>query len=488
MPADFTEYVDLSIFDKEPGDIYRDAIELARLSLPDFNLRVGTPEDAIFQAAAYISALNINAINRLPSRLMAGLVSILGYQRQEAIPAEVDVEITLGSYDGGSIPAGTVFVYDSIFEDEVQQYAFQLTSSLSIPAVDLNETTEYPSEIATVTALDGGVIPPLTSGLELAVISSGTDIVSVIVADPANFANGINADLDSDYLSKAATYLRSLTSALVRPSQVDSYILTSYPGVVGRVKTFDLTNGNIDSGDITVKRTSGIVKTYLQDNLATIETEAPHLFVVGDVVEVEIFDESSSAIFNGEQSITETSDKTFSFVRVGDNSASNVVSGSAYAGQDVSGFVTIFTYGNNAQLDFSQKSEIVSDVRSKAVAGLTFDILDPTLVTLEISGAITISQQYEQNALRETIENTLVEFLSPSSYPLSFDRIRQSQIISIISNIPGVIYVESLTLTPTGDGWLPKHGQDILFRDKGTLPIISIDDIDFTYTTIDTGE
>ena len=164
MAADFSEYVDLSIFDKEPGDIYRDAIELARLSLPDFNLRVGTPEDAIFQAAAYVSALNINAINRLPDRLMAGIVSMLGYQRQEAIPAEVDVEITIGSYEGGVIPVGTVFVYDSVFEDEVQQYAFQLTSALTIPATI---GTDYPSEIATVTAIEAGVMPPLTAGLNL---------------------------------------------------------------------------------------------------------------------------------------------------------------------------------------------------------------------------------------------------------------------------------------------------------------------------------
>ena len=113
MPADFSEYIDLSVFDKEPGDIYRDSIELARLSLPDFNLRPGTPEDAIFQAAAYVSALNINAINRLPDRLMAGIVQILGYQRQEAISAEVDIEVTIGSYEGGNIPAGTVFVEDT---------------------------------------------------------------------------------------------------------------------------------------------------------------------------------------------------------------------------------------------------------------------------------------------------------------------------------------------------------------------------------------
>ena len=85
MPADFSEYIDLTIFDEQPGDIYLRSIELAQLTIPDFSLRPGTPEDAIFQAMAYISSLNIQAINRIPNRLMAGIMNILGYRRQEAI-------------------------------------------------------------------------------------------------------------------------------------------------------------------------------------------------------------------------------------------------------------------------------------------------------------------------------------------------------------------------------------------------------------------
>ena len=68
MPADFSQYVDLTIFDAQPGDIYLEAIELARTTLPEFNLRVGTPEDAIFQAMAYMSSLVISSINRIPDR------------------------------------------------------------------------------------------------------------------------------------------------------------------------------------------------------------------------------------------------------------------------------------------------------------------------------------------------------------------------------------------------------------------------------------
>ncbi len=487
MPADFSEYVDLSIFDKEPGDIYRDSIELARISLPDFNLRPGTPEDAIFQAAAYVSALNINAINRLPDRLMAGIVQILGYQRQQAISAEVNVEVTIGSYEGGNVPAGTVFVYDSTFEDESEQYAFQTVSATTIPAVGPGVTT-YPSAVVTVRSLEPGIIPPLVPGIELGVISSGTNIISAQIAPVSNFANGLNEDTDEDYLSKASTYLRSLSSVLVTPAQVDAYLLTNYPSVVSRVKTLDLTNGDDLDGDLTVYRPSGVVKTFLDAFEATVETEAPHLYVVGDVVDLDVFNSSVSATFNGQHTITSTSNTTFSFTRSGvANSASTVVTGSAYAGQDVTGYVTVVAYGNGTELTPIQKLGLITDVREKSIAGLVMDIVDPTLVTLDIAGSIVISDTYEQAALIQTIEDVLVDYLSPQSFPFGSDRIRQTQVISLLSGIPGVVYVDSLTLTPTGSGWLPKHQRDILFRDKGTLPLLSLDDIDITYTTITVG-
>lgn len=482
MPADFSEYVDLTIFDKQPGDIYRDSIELARLSLPEFNLRTGTPEDAIFQAMAYVSSLNIAAINRLPERLMAGIVNMIGFARQEAVPAEIDVTITINTYDGGLVPIGTVFSYEALFEDEVQQFPFQITSAIAIPPTDLEVSNAYPSASTTVTCLTPGVIPPIADGTELSIISSGTQIQSVVVNSPSNFANGINADTDEDYLSRATTYLRSLTSALTKAGQVDSYSLTEYPDVISRMKTYDLTNGDDTSGDITVKRSIGVIKTFLQSNLATVQTAAPHLFVAGDSVELEVFDSSVSAVFNGVHTITATGSDIFSFTLVDTNSASTNVTASAYCGQDVPGYVTVFGYGLNTFLTSVEKSNILADIRSRTVAGLAIEMLDPTIVTLEISGEIIISESYNAEAVQTSVINALVDFISPAKYPYNIDRIRQTQIISLISNIPGVVYVDSLTLTPTGSGWLPQLGNDLLFLYKGSLPIISSDDIDLTFT------
>lgn len=483
MPADFTEYVNLGLFDKEPGDIYRDSIELARLVLPEFNLRVGTPEDAIFQAMAYVSALNIASINRLPSRLMAGIVGIMGFSRQEAVPAEIDVVITIGDLDGGVIPSGMIFTYDSVFEDEVVQYSFITTSATQI---EPSEDSNFPFTVVTLEAIEGGVIPPIGNDIELNIISSGTDIISAVTANPVNFSNGINEDTDQEYLSRATTYLRSLTSALVKSSQVDAYILTQYPAVVGRVKTYDLTNGDDANGDITVNRVYPISNTFLDGNIATIQTNAPHLFVSGDIVRVELSgaSASASAIYEGEYTVSATGETIFTFSRTYSNQASAQLTGSVFAGEDVAGYVSIFAYGQNRLLTTSEKDEILNDVTSRAVAGLRFEILDPTLVTMQISGTISIDDDYSADIVEDSINNALIEYLSTSSFPFTMDRIRHSQIVSIISNIPGVLYVDSIVLTPTGSGWLPQIDSDLIFRNKGTLPVLSLNDIDISYELI----
>jgi hypothetical protein len=478
VPADFSKYIDLRIFDAEPGDIYLEAIEQARLTLPEFNLRVGTPEDAIFQAASYISALSIAAINRLPDRLMEGIVSILGFSRQQAIAAEVDVTITLYTYSGGTVPAGTIFSYETLFEDEVTEFVFETTTAIVIDAVENPEPgDDYPSASATVTCLTAGIIPPITTpGTELKVLSAGTNILTVETS--ANFANGINADEDSDYLSRAATYLRSLSSALNKATQVDSYILTQYPDTVGRVKTYDLTDGDVDLGDISVSRSVDIIQTYLNTNVATVETGEDHLFVVGDVVT--LADCGSS--FNGERTITGRSDTTFSFVSVAANSGSTAVTGTASAGIDVAGEVTAFVYGLNSFLSTEEKETILLDVSDKSVAGLSFTVRDPDLLTLEITASIVIDSAFDQDILQENIENTIVDYLSPANFPYTDDRVRKTRLISLISRIPGVIYVESMVLNGTNDGWLPQYGDDILFLNKGSLPIVSRDDLTITYT------
>ena len=485
METDFTKYIDLTVFDEQPGDIYLNSIEQAQLSLPEFNLRIGTPEDAIFQAAAYIGSLHVAAINRLPNRLMAGILAMMGVARQPAIQAEVDITITAETYDGGNVTAGTLFGYQTIFEDEIQELVFQTTDLIVIPSVASPSVgTPLPSASATVVCITPGIIPVIpTPDAEMRILSSGTNILSA--ATFANFANGIDGDTDSEYLSRATTYLQSLSSSINKASQIDAYLLLNYQLYVQRVKSYDLTYGDSSLGDVSVGRTKAISNVALTSNSASVSFASAHQFIVGDKLTIS---GCSNAVFNGTHTLTSTSSTAIVFTKVNGNIASAAATGTATCGGNQAGYVTIFVYGINQFVTTAIKAEMLAEIQTVSSAGLTFNIRNPFLVSLTMVGAIVISSQFNQSLLEESIENTVVNYLSPQIFPFTDDRVRQTKLISLISSIPGVLYVQSLTLTGVGqnsDGfnsWLPKIDEDIVFSKKGSLPLISSNDIAFTYT------
>jgi len=483
MPVDFSKYIDLSIFNSQPGDIYLDAIEAARTTMPDFNLRIGTPEDAIFQAASYISALNIAAINRLPDRLMAGIAGILGVPRQDAIPAEVDITITADSYVGTTVPSGSLFGHSVLFEDELQEFVFETNDALVIDAiVGPAPGDPYPSGTVAATCLFAGVIPTIPDATELSILSSGLTIYSALTAADSNFSNGIAADLDHDYLSRVTTHLKSLSSAINTSSQLDAYILSNYADTVSRVKSYDLTYGDETLGDISVARTITITNKALTADVATLTTSAAHVFIVGDVVTITGVD----ATFNGTFTIVAVPlTTTLTYTKVAANVTSAACAGTASGGQPISGYVTVFAYGLNTFLTATQKTTIFNDISGFSVAGLVFAVKNPTLLTLTITGDIIIDDRYNATSLQTSIESALVETLSPKQYSYSEDRIRLARITTLIMSIPGVVYTENLVLTSSGNGWLPKLGNDLLFHTKGSLPILTTADITFTYTATD---
>jgi hypothetical protein len=224
--------------------------------------------------------------------------------------------------------------------------------------------------------------------------------------------------------------------------------------------------------------TSNIITTFLNTNLATVETDANHLFVTGDVVTLE----NCGASFNGQRTITGTSDTTFSFVSVNTNSGSTSITGTASAGIENPGDIAVFAYGLNTFLTGTEKETILLDITDRSVAGLSFNILDANLLTMELVASIVLDPAFVQETLEENIENNIISYLSPAEFPYTDDRVRKTRLISLISNIPGVVYVESLTINGTNDGWLPQFGDDILFLNKGSLPLISAEDINITYT------
>jgi hypothetical protein len=245
MPSpDFSRYIDLTPLDPDPAVIYNGAVELARLSMPEFTLRQGTPEDAIFQAVSYITGITAGAINRLPSALMVGVANLLGYSRYPGSKASVEATLTLANYDAAVISAGTILSWSHQDENgEVFQYAFEITETVDIAA---GTPPTLPTGTATLRSLVPGYLPTLPVGTTLNIVTTNTAIQSAVTTD--TFINGTDPETDRDYMDSVATYIQSLSSTISTATQVDSTILTTFRNV-GRCKTYDLTN---PSGDLYV--------------------------------------------------------------------------------------------------------------------------------------------------------------------------------------------------------------------------------------------
>ncbi len=171
MPSpDFSQYIDLTIDDRTAEDLYDEAVEYARIALPEFTPSVGTIEDSILQACALLASSNIATLNRIPGGLMEGILSLMGLERLESSFATVDVIFTLSS-NGESVPIDFFVSFEAQIGDEIVQYPFRTTATLTAANNNDEVTATLVSEVA-------GVIPSIEDGTELVVIQPNASVIS----------------------------------------------------------------------------------------------------------------------------------------------------------------------------------------------------------------------------------------------------------------------------------------------------------------------
>lgn len=233
MPSpDFTEYVDLTIYDIDAFQVYDDAIEYARIAVPEFAPRAGTLEEAIMQAISYNTALLSSQINRLPDGLMEGMLRVVGLERREATFATGTVVFEVFDDNGVTIPLGTIVSYEITDDDVVSSFLFETVSDLVIPE-------GFTTGEVNVVALNAGKYPALLAGQILELVSPAPSVVSVELVLATTV--GSETEADRDYFNRAAQYFASLSGALTTKTQIYNYIKANYPNI-GALGVFDLTN------------------------------------------------------------------------------------------------------------------------------------------------------------------------------------------------------------------------------------------------------
>lgn len=469
---DFSEYVDLTINDLQPSEIYDNAVNYALKALPEFDPRPGTVEDAMLQAMSYISGLLLGGINRLPNGLMEGVLRLMGLQRDESTFATGAVIFTSIDNDGLVIPAGTQVAFTEVTATGVVQHIFNTDTEVTITAGN------SVSDAVSVTAQDPGAKPLISDGDSMLILTASNKLFQCVFS--GTLVQGGAGESNDDYLSRGVTYLSSLSSTLATASQITNYILTYYRSVF-RATTEDLKKIEVGDG-VRIFESSGLIGASLNQDVLTDFDQVP---AAGDVIRIY---GATPTYFNGIFEIDSVGSSPDSVIyfnntvgastgesHVGEYKVELIESLSTGASTAAGHVVSFVCRTGGASVDFATKTNIQTDVEDKTVAGLQYRVLDALVANVTVTASVSVQSGFVEADVLAAAEVALEQFLSPNTWDWT-SIVRKNVLITRLAQVAGVYYVDDVTIsldssTPVGhvDG-----SGDLIFDYVGVLPLASV--------------
>lgn len=480
MPGDYSQYVNLKPYDISAVDVYLGAQELARVTLPEFNLRQGTVEDAMFQAFAYMQMLGVSAINRLPSRLMEGLTRMMGISRNEGTRAVVDAIYTFNDDVSMKIERGVGATYKIRVGGSDVEYPFATVVDVKVTTTTARVASTGNVAIATdlqngdtidgITLVTGDkvLLKDQTAGAEngcYSVVSSGAasrspgaDVVNYsinyqfpqfisVTEGTANANTGWHVSnrygsitLGTTEITYAASALPvvnlRLTSLAVGahppPAAGDPMVLTSVipeleSAVVGSPTNF-IPGSNPESDREYLDRCTTHLESLSSASVTDSQLKTRVIEKNNHITRVKVYDLTTSA------------DRILNQLPL-----ASPAGPTAYAGN-----VIIVAYGIGRNLTPTEKSTLALSTSNATIAGLTIAVVDPILIDLTVTAEVTVAKNRTTTMMDAVIKNSLQTFLDVDHWSDTTEAIMASDVARHIRNVDGVEFVQNLVIAPSG--------------------------------------
>lgn len=216
MPSpDVRPYYDLTIYDKDPQDVFEAALMALQTHLPEWVPREGNTEVLLLEALALEVAETVFAINRLPSGIVEVLLRLFGIERDSGAAPVVDLRFTMAGTVGYTIPAQTQL--RMMIPGGTDPVMFLTQKELIIsPGVN----TGVVSAIGDRFTSDANNIA-LGTPLELMDSLVHVDTVTL----DAITAPGRDPEDQSTYFTRALARFSRLSDTLVVPDHFEKYVL-----------------------------------------------------------------------------------------------------------------------------------------------------------------------------------------------------------------------------------------------------------------------
>ena len=469
---DFSNYIDLTVNDKQPGSIYLEAVDYAALALPEFAPRIGTVEDALLQGMSYVAGAMIAAINRLPDGLMEGVMSMFGLTRKEATYASGTVIFTSIDNLGLNIPAGTQVGYLETTTNGNVLHVFQTTEAGTI-TVGSTTSAQIP-----ISATSTGAVPYLVANDPLTLLTASTKLLSAKIGTAVT--QGLTTELDSEYFARGANYLASLSQGVVTASQITNRILNVLSGTGDttnivtdateatswRCKTYDLNQVKVIEPTGNFARSSGAV---------TVTVPTGHGIAIGDEIRVNTPDGVST--FDGYFSVTSSASASVGWAQAGSNETATAANSYIYnlttvatSAANVLGQATIVICDEHGDpLSDADAVSIVADIESKTVAGLNVTYMPASIVDISLSANIAVKSGYSTFEVTTAVKEYIENVISITQWDWS-STIHLNYVIAKISQVEGVNYVSSIAFDAPTNPIASVVSNNMVFLTRGTLP------------------
>lgn len=227
---DWSDYVDLTLYDLSATDVFNEAITAARTSLPEWIPYAGSIEVVLLEAIATEVANVVAAANRVPGATTETLLKLFGVERSDGVKATAEITAVMVDTQGYSIPSGTSFAYFP--PDDRDPVVYVTTADLSVPNGSTNGSVAVEAQDVGTAGNEASVGSPVQVLSTLPYVKSTTLTVAP--------SGGLEAEDDATFFARAVNTLQSYSAAASTASQIESVILTDHNPPVWRARTFDL--------------------------------------------------------------------------------------------------------------------------------------------------------------------------------------------------------------------------------------------------------
>lgn len=133
---------------------------------------------------------------------------------------------------------------------------------------------------------------------------------------------------------------------------------------------------------------------------------------------------------------------------------------------DHPGNITVVVYGDGGPLTTQEKTDLDESLENRSAANLIVHVIDPTIVSVDVDVDVAIKPGFLEADVITAVTARLQDYLSPTTWAWS-GVVRRNELISIIDQVEGVSYVDTLT-TPAADVVV---GANTALADAGTITV-----------------